>query len=122
MEDVKIGEILAPVGAEETRRRETGVRDQFWRTAKRAARYVPFMDELVAAYYAALDHDTPPRVKGTLLSALAYFVMPLDLVPDFLALVGFGDDIAVLTAVITTIQPHIKERHRHAAKQALAEE
>ena len=122
MEDVKIGEILAPVDAEETRRRESHVRERFWRTAKRAARQVPFMDEVVAAYYAALDYDTPRSAKATLFAALAYFVVPLDIVPDFLAVIGFGDDLAVITAAIAAIGPNIKDRHRIAARQALAED
>jgi uncharacterized membrane protein YkvA (DUF1232 family) len=122
MDGATISQILAPVGAEETRDRETRVRDRFWRTAKRAARQIPFMDEVVAAYYAALDHDTPRSAKATLLAALAYFVVPLDVVPDFLAVVGFGDDLAVLTAVLTTLGPNIKERHRRAARQVLAED
>ena len=122
MSTVNVGEILVPVGAEETRGREQRVRKNFWRTAKRAARYVPFMDEVVAAYFAALDTRTPARVKATLFAALAYFVMPFDFVPDVLALVGFGDDIAVLTAAITAVRPHIRDAHRIAARQALAED
>jgi uncharacterized membrane protein YkvA (DUF1232 family) len=120
MKSADIGDILAPVGAEEGRRREERVRDRFWRTARRAARQVPFMDEVVAAYYAALDLETPGRVRGTLFAALAYFVMPFDAVPDILALVGFTDDIAVLTAALAAIRPHIKDSHRLAARQALA--
>lgn len=122
MEGINIGNILAPVGSEEGRRREERVRGRFWRTARRAARQVPFMDEVVAAYYAALDLETPGRVRGTLFAALAYFVMPVDAVPDILALVGFTDDIAVLTAVLAAIRPHIKESHRLAARRALAEQ
>ena len=38
---------------------ESEVREKFWRTAKKAARQVPFMDEVVAAYYCALDKSTP---------------------------------------------------------------
>ena len=79
-------------------------------------------DEVVAAYYCALDRQTPRSVRATLLAALAYFVMPFDIVPDLLAVVGFGDDIAVLTAALAAIRPHIKESHRIAARQALAEE
>jgi uncharacterized membrane protein YkvA (DUF1232 family) len=122
MDGVNIGEILAPAGAEETRRREERVRERFWRTARRAARQIPFMDEVVAAYYAALDERTPTRVRATLFAALAYFVMPLDAIPDFIAVIGFGDDIAVLTAALTALRPHIKDAHRDAAQQALAEE
>jgi uncharacterized membrane protein YkvA (DUF1232 family) len=98
---------------------ENSVRKNFWRTAKMAARNVPFMDEVVAAYYCALDAKTPWRVRGTLLAALAYFVLPLDSLPDFLVGVGFTDDIAVLTAAITAIRGHITPAHRAAARQAL---
>lgn len=119
MDDVKIGEILAPVSAEETRRREECVREKFWRTTKRAARAIPFMDEVVAAYYCAFDPETPARARGILLGALAYFVLPTDFIPDFLVGFGFTDDLAVLTAAITAIRAHIKDEHREAAKKVL---
>lgn len=101
--------------------RESAVRDNFWNTAKRAAGKVPFMDEVVAAYYCALDEKTPWRVRGILLGALAYFVLPADAIPDFLLGLGFTDDIAVLTAAITTVNAHIKPAHRAAAKKTLSE-
>lgn len=122
MKESQIDDILMPAGADETRRRETRVRLEFWRTAKRAARHIPFMDEVVAAYYCALDPRTPFRVRGTLLAALAYFVLPLDIIPDFLVGFGFTDDLAVLTAAITSIRSHIKPAHRDAAAEALAAE
>jgi uncharacterized membrane protein YkvA (DUF1232 family) len=100
---------------------EREVRDGFWSTARRAAAKVPFMDEVVAAYYAALDRRTPFKVRATLFGALGYFVMPADMVPDILAVVGFTDDIAVLTAAIAAVRPHIKDSHRQAAREALAE-
>jgi uncharacterized membrane protein YkvA (DUF1232 family) len=115
----RIDEILRPVDASENDRREADVRDNFWRTVKRAARHIPFMEDVVASYYAAMDRDTPLRVRGTLLAALAYFVLPIDMVPDFIFGLGFTDDIAVLTAAITSIQRHIKPAHRAAARKAL---
>ena len=121
MNRAKIDEILRPGDRDENERRESKVRTEFWRTAKRAARHVPFMDEVVASYYAALDKRTPMRVRGTLLAALAYFVMPIDMVPDFLFGLGFTDDLAVLTAAITAIQGHITPAHRKAARDALAD-
>lgn len=119
LDDVTIGAVLAPVSAEETRRREERVRSKFWRTVKRAVRQIPFMDEVVAAYYCALDTETPTRARGILLASLAYFVLPTDFIPDFLVAFGFTDDLAVLTAAITAIRPHIKDHHRDAAKRAL---
>jgi uncharacterized membrane protein YkvA (DUF1232 family) len=100
---------------------EEDVRAKFWHTAKRAARQVPFMDEVVAAYYCALDNRTPLRARGTLLAALAYFILPADTIPDFLLGLGFTDDIAVLTAAIAAVKAHVTPAHRLAARRALAE-
>ena len=121
MDRSRIDDILKPADAGQDARREESVREHFWRTARRAARQVPFMEDVVAAYYAALDRRTPLRVRGTLLAALAYFVMPADMIPDFIVGLGFTDDIAVLTAAITAIRGHIKPAHRKAAHQALTE-
>jgi uncharacterized membrane protein YkvA (DUF1232 family) len=101
--------------------REEEVRQKFWRTAKRAARQVPFMEDVVAAYYCALDNETPFRAKGIVLAALAYFILPADTIPDVMVGLGFTDDIAVLTAAITAIRAHIKSSHQSAARKALAE-
>ncbi len=102
-------------------RPEEAVREKFWQTARKAARQVPFMDEVVAAYYCALDKKTPLRAKGVLVAALAYFVMPADAIPDMILGLGFTDDIAVLTAAITAVKAHIRPAHRKAAREALAE-
>ena len=100
---------------------EGEVREKFWRTAKRAARQVPFMDEVVAAYYCALDRNTPFRAKAILLAALGYFILPADTIPDVVLGLGFTDDIAVLTAAITAVRAHMTPAHRLAAKRALTE-
>ena len=97
------------------------LRQGFWRTAKRAARHIPFMEEVVAAYYCALDKETPFRAKGILLAALGYFILPTDTIPDMILGIGFTDDIAVLTAALTAIRVHMKPAHRLAAREALAE-
>lgn len=102
-------------------RQESDLRKSFWRTVKRAARQVPFMEDVVAAYYCALDRETPARTRAILLAALGYFVLPLDTIPDFLVGLGFTDDIAVLTAAFTAISGQIKPEHRKAASTALRE-
>ena len=38
---------------------------------------------------------------------------------DFIPLLGFGDDAAVLYAAIRAVAPHIKPAHRVSAKEAL---
>lgn len=119
MDDVKIGEILAPTDPREEGRRAKRVREKFWSTLRKAARQIPFMEELVAGYFCALDRQTPARVRGILIAALFYFVVPFDVIPDFLAVLGFTDDMAVLAAALSAVRPHITDAHREAARRAL---
>lgn len=103
-------------------RREQKVRAQFWDKLKRVAGRLPFVDDLVAAYYCSMDTDTPLKVRATLLGALAYFILPFDMVPDIIAGIGFGDDAAVLAAAISLVSAHIKPTHRIAAAKALGKD
>ena len=102
--------------------RERKVRRDFWAKLKRVAGMVPFVEDLVAAYYCALDPATPMRVRGMLLAALAYFILPIDIIPDMIAGLGFADDAALLTAVIGLVASHITPTHRAAAARALDKE
>src|SRR5258707_12896718 len=119
MSDVKYGEILGP---EPEATRSERVRRRFWSAFRKAARYIPFAEDLVAAYYCALDPATPHGVRAILLAALAYFVLPFDIIPDFIAGLGYTDDATVLLAAIGLVRSHITPVHREAARRALAEE
>jgi uncharacterized membrane protein YkvA (DUF1232 family) len=95
------------------------VERSFWKKLLKVAGYIPFAEELAAAYFCALDPATPTRVKGVLIAALAYFVMPFDVIPDFIAGIGFTDDAAVLATAIGLVAGHIKPRHHARARAAL---
>lgn len=92
----------------------------FWFKAKRVAAKLPFTEELLAAYYCAFDRDTPRHVQISLMGALAYFVLPLDVMPDVMPLLGFADDATVLATAIRMVASHIRPDHRAAARAALA--
>jgi uncharacterized membrane protein YkvA (DUF1232 family) len=98
---------------------EAGVRRDFWAKLKRVGRKLPFAEELLAAYFCTLDPTTPNRVRIILLGAIAYFVMPVDALPDFLPLLGFADDAALLAAAIAQVAGSISERHREKAREIL---
>lgn len=113
------GDVLpddAKTGLEED---EARVRRDFWVTVRKAAGSIPFMDEVVAGYYCALDRETPLRVRASLLGALGYFVLPLDGIPDFIFGLGFTDDAAVIMGVLALMRAHITDEHRSAARKAL---
>lgn len=101
---------------------EARVKRDFWPTVKRVARSIPFAEDAVAAYYCAFDRETPTHVRATLIGALAYFVLPLDAVPDFVPLMGFADDASVIAAALALVRTHLNDRHREAARRTLSEE
>ena len=95
------------------------VRKGFWPKIARTAARIPFADQVLSVYFAARDPETPTAAKGMMLGALAYFVLPIDAIPDIFAGIGFTDDAAVFAALIATLGANIKRRHRDAAEQAL---
>ncbi len=101
-------------------RDEAYVRTGFWRKARRFAATLPFAEDLLAAYYCAFDRDTPRHVQAALIGALAYFVLPFDLIPDMMPVLGFTDDAAVLATALKLVASHMRPEHREAARQALA--
>jgi uncharacterized membrane protein YkvA (DUF1232 family) len=100
-------------------RNDKTVREGFWRKMARVAGKIPFAEDAAAAWFCARDPKTPLRVKATLLAALAYFVLPADVVPDFVAGFGFTDDATVLMAAIGLVSSHLTPGHRAAARKAL---
>ena len=105
----------------ETTRDEARLRHDFWAKLKRVARQIPFAEDITAAYFCTLDPATPSRVKLVLVGAMAYFVLPLDAVADFLPLVGFADDAAVIATAVSQVAGAITEAHRDKAREALRE-
>jgi len=98
---------------------ELRVKRGFWPKIVRTAARIPFADQALSVYYAARDPQTPAAAKGMMLGALAYFVMPIDAIPDIFAGIGFTDDAAVFAALIATLGANIKRRHRDQAAQAV---
>jgi uncharacterized membrane protein YkvA (DUF1232 family) len=96
--------------------------EQFWTKVRRTLGRVPFMDDAVSAFYCAQDPDTPRRVRGVLLGALAYFVLPVDMIPDLVVGFGFTDDATVLATALAMVSGHIKPAHRDQADRFLEKE
>ena len=98
---------------------EAMVRRGFWDKIRATLGRISFVEEAVAAFYAAIDPKTPGWVKATLIGALAYFILPFDAVPDFLVALGFTDDLAVLLGAYRAVGSHITDEHRAQARAAL---
>ncbi len=101
---------------------ESKVRRDFFAKLKRVLAIVPFVDEALAAFYCATDAATPRWVKVTLLGSLAYFIAPVDAIPDFVAALGYTDDAAVLLAAVRAVGGSITPEHRQKAQAFLKDE
>ncbi len=93
----------------------TEARRDFWRKMQRVAANLAFAEDLLTAHYCAFDRQTPLHVKAAMLGAVAYFVIPDDLIPDSIPVFGVADDVAVLAAAMKLFSSHIKPEHRQAA-------
>lgn len=102
-----------------TRLNERRVARGFWPKIRKVAAHVPFAGEALALWYCARDEETPAGAKAMMLAALAYFVLPTDAVPDWIPVLGYTDDAAVLMAAVGFVGKHLKPRHRAAAKAAV---
>ena len=89
----------------------------FWPKIRRVVAKVPFARDALAVWYCAKDDETPIAAKGMMLAALAYFVMPVDAIPDFIAGLGYTDDAAVFTALMAILGRNLKPKHKAAAKR-----
>lgn len=101
-------------------RDEARVKARFFPKLARVLARVPFAEDLAAAYYCAFDSATPLRARAILVGALAYFILPADLVPDIVLGLGFTDDLAVLLTAFNVVRVHMTADHRRQAREALA--
>ena len=71
------------------------------------------------------DPRTPIGLKGMLLAALAYVVMPVDLIPDVIPILGQADDLTVLLLVldlfIQNAPPEVRAEHSARARNGTAD-
>ena len=91
--------------------------ENFLVDVRRLVGKVPFTKDAVSLYFCLMDPNTPLYVKGTIAGALAYFIAPLDALPDFIIGLGFTDDAGVIATTLATVSRHITDEHRTQAEE-----
>ncbi|RJX66586.1 DUF1232 domain-containing protein [Vibrio sinensis] len=74
----------------------------------------------IKSWLAMTDSKTSIQHKAILGGALAYFVLPTDMIPDFLAGVGFTDDTAALVIAVNSVGNAVTESHEQQAREKWA--
>ena len=67
-------------------------------------------------YYVAQSPNCPKRVKMGIYSALGYFILPVDAIPDFIPITGYTDDLAAIAMALLLAQVYITDDIRARAR------
>ncbi|MDQ0087553.1 uncharacterized membrane protein YkvA (DUF1232 family) [Paenibacillus anaericanus] len=114
-DDRHLGAELTADNMPYSKKNEDIVTKNFWAKTKKFAGKIPFTKDAIAMYYCAVDAKTPLWAKGIAFGALAYFISPLDVIPDALIGLGITDDAAVIAAGIKAIAGQVTDEHRDKA-------
>lgn len=73
-------------------------------------------------YYILLEPSVPKQTKLYIMGALGYFILPIDLLPDFLpGLLGFSDDLIVVGIILRQVRkyetPQIQAKAEHLLRK-----
>ena len=93
--------------------------NKFWNKVKKYAKSAGkgVLEKSITIYYTYKDEDTPTKIKTGILIALGYFISPIDTIPDFIAGIGYTDDLGILVTTIASIKTYIKPEHKKQAKE-----
>ena len=95
----------------------------FWNKVKKVALKAGAKVIYVALilYYELADPNVSPKEKAIIIGALGYFILPLDLIPDAIPVLGFSDDLAALVAAYGYVKGHLTPEAKLRARKKLCE-
>lgn len=96
---------------------------EFWEKVRASLKVAGknLIEPVLQLYYVASQSETPLKVRAAVWGALAYFVLPFDVVPDALPVVGYGDDLALVLNTLAMAQPYLTGEIKERAKQKINE-
>ncbi|MBT6048043.1 MAG: DUF1232 domain-containing protein [Bacteroidetes bacterium] len=92
------------------------VKNKFEDKARKLVGKIKFLRDAVELYYCAIDPKTEKWVRVLAFSALAYFIIPIDAIPDFTPFLGYTDDAGIIIAAIKKLSDKVTDEHRAKAK------
>ena len=93
----------------------------FWDKLKKFAKVAgkEVIEKALFLYYAAKQPNTPLWAKTTIYGALAYFISPIDMLPDLTPLLGYTDDLSILAAALVTVASYITDEVKQQARDKM---
>lgn len=77
------------------------------------------VEKVLCLFYAAQRPETPVWAKTVVYSALGYFILPLDVVPDLTPAIGFTDDVGALALALATIAAYVNQEVKDKASEKI---
>lgn len=84
---------------------DKGLLEKIGGTFKKAGLKVIYY--VLLLYFVLKDENTPSQHKMIIIGALGYFILPIDLIPDFIPVAGFTDDAAALIACLKSVSDNV---------------
>jgi uncharacterized membrane protein YkvA (DUF1232 family) len=78
------------------------------------------IEKVFLLYSVLKDEKVEGHSKLTIVSGLSYFILPFDVIPDFLIGIGFTDDLTVLMGIIYLLSSTITQDHKDNAARLTA--
>lgn len=93
----------------------------FWTKLAKAAKRLgsTLVEKVLTLYYSLRDDNTPVWAKTVIYGALGYFLMPFDLLPDFIPAVGFTDDMGAIISALSIVAFYVTDEHKKMAKEQM---
>ena len=94
---------------------------QLWKKIKQFAYQAGIKTVYTALllFYAYQRKETPRWAKNIVLGTLGYFLAPIDAIPDLSPIIGFTDDIGVLSFGLVTIAAYVDKEVKSKARKKL---
>lgn len=76
------------------------VEERLWVKLEKFGKKLSFAKDIMALYHYLIDNSVSWQRKAIIVGALVYFIVPIDVIPDIVPLIGYMDDLGVITSVL----------------------
>ena len=101
---------------EDYQERTSYVEENLWSKVQRVGKKISFAKDVIALYNYMKDPFVSWHRKAIVVMGLVYFISPIDAIPDIAPLIGYLDDLGVITAVIkflgSELIPYYDDKYR----------
>ena len=96
---------------------ESGLWSKVKSVAKKAGIKTIYM--VLLLHYVLKSPNVSIEDKAKIYGALGYFILPIDLIPDYIPIVGYSDDVAALAYALHAVWKNVTPEIKQQAQQKL---